>query len=77
MLNLHAPHPHASHVIALYQDGWDFFDLPAGASLVELAGRLDNLSEAHHGAAIEVNVRFETSLRPPKTEVSSPRSAMT
>lgn len=76
MLDIHAANPHASHVIALYPDGWEFFDLPAGATLIDLASRLDALADTHHGIAVEVKMHFEASQPDQGTSFSPPHSAL-
>ncbi len=62
----------AAHVMALYHDGCEFFDLPAGATFVELAGFLDDLATTHVGEPIAVNLRFDHDLKSTKPPRGAP-----
>lgn len=61
--------PHASHVTALYRDGWQQFALPVDATLAELADRLEAFAMAHDGAPVMVEVQFD----PPPLPVAAIR----
>jgi len=51
------PNPsHRSLVVASYADGTETFELPDGATLIDLAQRLDGFVEAHFGAATNITV---------------------
>lgn len=50
---------HTSHVQVQFSDGTHSFLLPAGATLVELADRVDDLAAMHDGAPIAINVDFD------------------
>ena len=59
MLRAHSFDPHSARVIALYPDGWHAFAIASGTTFGELARRLEELDDAHHGAIIDVKVRFD------------------
>jgi hypothetical protein len=56
MLSVHANRPHPPHVTALFSDGAQSFMLFEGATLAELAGRIDVLGKTHDGSPIAVHV---------------------
>jgi hypothetical protein len=64
MPNINALKPNASHVTALYQDGWEHFDLPEGATLVELASHLRGVALMHKGSPLSIKVQLDTGQRP-------------
>lgn len=75
MLEMYTSNKSASHVMARYPDGWERFDLPAGATLMDLAGRLDTLADTHHAVAFEVTIHFGASPRHLGTAIPRPQSA--
>ena len=63
MPTLRSHTPATAHVMALYHDGCEFFDLHEGATFIELAGFLDELATTHEGEPIAVNLRFDHDLK--------------
>jgi hypothetical protein len=63
MPNVNALKPNVSHVTALYRDGWENFDLPGGATLVELAGHLSDVATLHKGSPVAIKVQLDTGKR--------------
>lgn len=63
MSKFNAAEPNASHVTALYRDGWEQFDLPDGATLVELAGHLSNVAVMHQGSPVSIKVQLSSGRR--------------
>jgi hypothetical protein len=55
--NPHIEHPTQNRVTAMFESSAAVFELPRGATLEDLAGRLAHLSERHDGALISVDVR--------------------
>lgn len=51
--------PYSSRVVALFKDGAQTFLLANGATLTELAGRIDALGVRHQGAPIAIHVQFD------------------
>ena len=73
MPTLRSHTPAAAQVMALYHDGCEFFDLPEGATFIELAGFLDDLATTHEREPIAVNLRFDSRL--PRTKLPCSGSA--
>lgn len=74
MLDMHTQKTRTSHVMALYPDGWELFDLPAGETLIDLARRLDTLADMHHAVAVEIKIHFDPSPRHSITAIPLPLS---
>ncbi len=51
---------HPPHVMVQFGDGAHSFLLPAGATLMELADRVDDLAATHESAPIAIHVDFNT-----------------
>ena len=45
-------------VMATFEDGLSTFLMSSDATFADLAGRLGQLAEAHHGKPIAINVRL-------------------
>jgi hypothetical protein len=60
MKTFHANRPPAPHVTALFSDGTHSFVLSEGATLAELATRVDDLGASHEGAPIAIHVEFDS-----------------
>lgn len=63
MPRLNSLEPNASHVTALYRDGWKRFDLPEGATLMELAGQLRKVASMHNGLPTAIKVQLDSAER--------------
>jgi hypothetical protein len=61
MLSIHAASQAPPHVTALFNDGAHSFPLPQGATLAELADRIEALTAMHDGAPISIHIGFDTS----------------
>jgi hypothetical protein len=53
-----ASRPQSSLVMVAFSDTALFFEMPVGATMGELADRLADLSEAHGGKPVAVDVRL-------------------
>ena len=60
-------------VVVQFSDGAHWFHLPKGATLMELAGRIDDLAGIHDCAPIAVRVGFEASDPPHSIDTRSDR----
>jgi hypothetical protein len=58
MQTIHRSEAHPSLVTAVFQDAAMRFELPAGATLEELAEHLADLGELHGGSPITVDVQL-------------------
>jgi hypothetical protein len=58
------------HVMVQFGDGVHSFLLPTGATLMELADRVDNLAAMHDCAPIAIHVEFDTYNSRPSTNVA-------
>jgi hypothetical protein len=63
MHTVHTAQPIASHVTAVFDGGMLDFGLPYGATLEDLAARLDRRLPHLRGKAITVNVKFAAETR--------------
>ena len=71
MLDTYANNRAPPHVTAHFNDGAHTFLLPQGATLAELADRIDELAALHEGAPISIHVDFDIpGLRPMKEAAS-------
>lgn len=70
MLELTPDKSTPSLVFASFPDGIAVFELPGGATLIDLAQRLDGFVEAHIGAPTNISIRYQTAL--PSMQPSSP-----
>ncbi len=50
----------APHVMVQFCDGAHFFLLPAGATLLELADRVDDVASIYDSAPLAIHVEFAT-----------------
>ena len=71
MLELSSARSTPSLVVASYPDGIEIFELPDGATLIDLAQRLDGFAGAHVGAATEISIRCQATLHTSGTQPSS------
>ena len=62
MFNLHTVPKRPPHVLVEFGDGTHTFLLPHGATLAELADRIDELTNLHEAAPIAVHVGFDMSI---------------
>ncbi len=69
MKNMNSGGKHLPHVIVQFNDGAHSFLLPAGATFLELADRIDDLAAIHSSPPIAVHVDFDASpsYRPAET----------
>ncbi|MEX2201384.1 MAG: hypothetical protein WD711_08330 [Dongiaceae bacterium] len=58
MNRIHAERPSANRVVAVFETGTAFFELPVAATLEDLADRLVSLSEWHGDTLISVNIEL-------------------
>ena len=58
MQTVHRSDAHPSLVTAIFQDAAMWFEMPAGATLEELADYLADLGELHGGSPITVDVQL-------------------
>ena len=58
MQTTHTEAPRPNSVMAAFEDGLSTFLLSCDATLEDLADRLGQLAERHHGKPIAINVRL-------------------
>jgi hypothetical protein len=61
MTSLHAFTPSPPQVKVLFEDGAHYFLLPKGATLSELADRIETLKSEHADAPVAIHVEFDIS----------------
>ena len=59
MISLHAGPMRPPYVLVEFGDGAHTFLLPQGATLAELADRIEELTVLHEGALIAVHIGFD------------------
>ena len=58
MQSTHSEMRRPNSVMATFEDGLSTFSMSGDATFEDLAGRLSQLAEAHHGKPIAINVRL-------------------
>jgi hypothetical protein len=70
MASLHAFTPKLPQVKVLFEDGAHYFLLHQGATLSELADRIDRLRSKHVDAPVAIHVEFDISNFWPRREAA-------